>query len=180
MNILKNDKFMLIEEMGKLNKVGEIYEVGNITDTSVIMRDAKTKVAIGAIDIDDFGKYFKKPEDVKHYTRWCGMTNALGEVIAYYRTNGKKVQVRMHNMERYRAEASCCCKYDEFNLTFGIRLAYLRCENKALAETEKTIESSLNSVRYRRLDNQREIKKMLRSLEDNASENSSLVDKETE
>lgn len=166
MNILKNDKFMLIEAIERLNKVGEIYEVGNVTNTSIVMRDAKTKVAIGAVDIDDFSKYFKKPEEVKTWTKWCAMTNPLGEIIAFYRTNGKKVQVRNNHLKTVRGEASCC-KDDEFNLAFGIRLAYARCLDKELTAVEKDFESSLKDVRSRRIDNQRDIKKMIRSLDGN-------------
>lgn len=163
MNILKNDKFMLIEAIEKLNKVGEIYEVGNVTNTAVVMRDARTKVAVGAVDIDDFGKYFKKAEEVRTWTKWCAMNNPLGEIIAFYRTNGKKVQVRMSHLETIRGEASCL-KGDEFNLAFGIRLAYARCVDKELTKAESEFESAWKEMRSRRIDNQRDIKKMIRSL----------------
>ena len=39
MNIFRNDHVMLTKDFGNLN-VGMVYEVANITETSVILRDA--------------------------------------------------------------------------------------------------------------------------------------------
>lgn len=129
MFILRNDKVVLIKEFGELKIVGETFEIANITDTAVVLRDARNKIAVGAIDIAVFDQYFKKPEEVKGWTSWQRLVDQLGNTIAFYRTNQKKVQVR--TTEDIRAEATCN-KCDEFNLAFGIRLAMTRCELKML------------------------------------------------
>ena len=165
MNILKNDKFMLIKAIEKLNKVGEIYEVGNITDTAVVMRDARTKVAIGAVNIDDFEEYFKKPEEVKTWTKWEKLIDESGNVIAFYRTNFKKVQVRIFEGEH--SEATCNKRYgDEFNLYFGIQLAYRRCLEKSMKRLTEEYKTELNRFESMRIENKNMIKKMLRTLDD--------------
>lgn len=129
MFILRNDKVILVKEMGELKIVGETFEVANVTETAVVLRDAKSKIAVGAVDISVFDQYFKKPEAVKGWTPWQRLVDQLGNTIAFYRTNQKKVQVRTTN--DIRAEATCN-KCDEFNLAFGIRLAMTRCEIKML------------------------------------------------
>lgn len=129
MFILRNDKVVLVKEMGELKIVGETFEVANVTETAVVLRDAKSKIAVGAVDISVFDQYFKKPEVVKGWTPWQRLVDQIGNTIAFYRTNQKKVQVRTTN--DIRAEATCN-KCDEFNLAFGIRLAMTRCEIKML------------------------------------------------
>lgn len=129
MFILRNDKVVLIKEMGELKIVGETFEVANVTETAVVLRDTKNKIAVGAVDIAVFDQYFKKPEEVKGWTSWQRLVDQLGNTIAFYRTNQKKVQVR--TTDNIRAEATCN-KCDEFNLAFGIRLAMTRCEIKML------------------------------------------------
>ena len=88
MIIFRNNRVMLMKDFGNMS-VGNIYEVANITDTSVILRDAEKKIAVGAIDIDQFDQYFKKPEEVKKWTKWNGLRNASDDTIAFYRTNAR-------------------------------------------------------------------------------------------
>lgn len=165
MNIFKNDRFVLIKEMEYFNKVGMIYEVANITDTAVVLRNVKTKVAVGAVNIDDFDKYFVRPETVKSWTKWWGMVDTAGNMIGFYRTNLKKVQVR--NLDGIRAEASCNKRYgDEFDLTFGVHLAYARCEDKRLKKLETEYENALKNIQSDKIENRNYIKKMLRTLDE--------------
>ena len=49
MKIFRNDKVILIKEYDKLKMVGSEYEVANITDTSVVLRDAIRKIASGKL-----------------------------------------------------------------------------------------------------------------------------------
>ena len=60
--VFKNDKVTLIKDMGKLKKIGEVFEVANITDTSIVIRDVKTKIALAAIPINEFDEFFSKDE----------------------------------------------------------------------------------------------------------------------
>ena len=161
MIIFRNDKVMLMKDFGNMS-VGNIYEVANITDTSVILRDAEKKIAVGAIDIDQFDQYFKKPEEVKKWTKWNGLRNASDDTIAFYRTNGKKIQVR--NVEGVIAEASCN-KNDEFNFYFGLALACHRCRIKTMKKMIKTYEDAIKHINSDMLDTQHLVKKMINSLE---------------
>ena len=143
MTIFKNDKVVLIKEMGNLHTVGETYEVANITDTAVVLRDVNTKIAIAAVNIDDVAKYFDKPENVKTWTPWQRLIDQRGNTIAFYRTNRKKVQVR--TADGFRGEATCN-KCDEFNLYFGLSLALKRCELKFLKVVRNDYLDGMNHV----------------------------------
>jgi hypothetical protein len=167
---LRNDKVILIKEVENLKTIGETYEVANIVDNLVILRDATSKMAVGAIDISIFEEHFKKPEEVKGWTEWQRMLDNLGNTLGFYRTNFKKVQVR--TMNGIRSEATCNKKYDDgFNLFFGIQLAFTRCADKFLRLEEDKYETlieeykeELNKIRSNRIDNKNMRKKMLSSL----------------
>jgi hypothetical protein len=169
MNIMRNDKVVLVNGMDGFKKVGETFEVANVTDTKVILRDVTSKVAVGAIDIDTFEVYFKKAEEVTGWLQWENLVDRTGNVIAHYRTNGKKVQVR--TPDGYRAETTCN-KGDDFNLFFGIQLAYNRClmkslndEEASLVEAIEDLEGELNVIRSAKSETKHTIKMMINSLE---------------
>ena len=162
MNVFRNDKLVLMKVFGNMQTVGETYEVGNITDTSIVLRDAKSKIAIAAIDINDVDEYFEKPENMRGWTPWQRLVDQIGNTIAFYRTNRKKVQVR--TVDGYRGE-STCNKADEFNLYFGLCLAMNRCKIKMMKDIEKDYEKSLNSVIHDMYDTENDIKNMIKSLD---------------
>lgn len=126
--IFRNDKVVLIKEFDKMSTVGQEYEVANITDTAVVLRDVTTKIAVGAICIDDFDKYFAKSLKAKKWTAWTKLIVNDNSVV-FYRTNGVKVQVKLVSNVMGTA---CCNSGDIFNLYIGIRIAYLRMQNKIL------------------------------------------------
>ena len=161
MNILRGDRLILTKEYDKMKMVGATYDVANITETSVVMRDARTKIAVAALPINIIEEYFKKPEEVKGWLPWTQIAGENGGVVAFYRTNGRKVQVRTIN--NIRSEASC--HDDEFNVFFGVRLAYLRCQQKVLNNNEEFLYSELKKVTNIKSDNEKTMKKMMDSLE---------------
>ena len=109
--VLKFDRVVLTKELDdKFKQVGEVFEVS----------------------FEDFNGHFTHEKKLKGWTPWTQFVGFDGQNDASYRTNGKKVQVRFLT-SKIKAEA-CCCKDDEFNLSFGLRAAYLRCLNKALLE----------------------------------------------
>ena len=162
MTIFKNDKVVLMKEMGNLHTVGEAYEVANITDIAVVLRDVNTKIAIAAVNIDDVEKYFEKPENVKAWTPWQRLVDQRGNTIAFYRTNRKKVQVR--TADGFRGEATCN-KCDEFNLYFGLSLAMKRCELKFLNVVRNDYLDGLNHVTNDIETTQNDIRNMVKSLD---------------
>lgn len=162
MFILRNDKVILTKAMGNLQIVGETFEVANVTETAVVLRDARSKIAVGAVNIADFEQYFKKPEEVNGWTPWQRLIDNTGNTIAFYRTNQKKVQVR--TADDVRAEATCN-KCDEFNLAFGIRLAMTRCEIKMLKHIYSEYEDVMKRISGDIKMNEDIIRKMVKSLE---------------
>lgn len=67
------------------------------------------------------------------WTEWVVIDND-SMPDAMYKTNFKKVRVKLTD-ENIVAE-SCCCKDDTFDLSFGIRMAYLRCLLKQSKNTK--------------------------------------------
>lgn len=104
------------------------FSRGRFRDTAVVLRDATTKIAVGAICIDDFDKYFAKSLKAKKWTAWTKLIVNDNSVV-FYRTNGVKVQVKTVSNVMGTA---CCNSGDIFNLYIGIRIAYLRMQNKIL------------------------------------------------
>lgn len=128
MNILRNDDVTLINAFENLKKIGETYEVANITDTKIVIRDRNSKVALAAVDIENFEKYFKKNNMVNSWTDWIGITDGMNNLAFYYRTNQKRVEVKTVDAE-FKGKSSCN-KTDKFSLDKGIKLAMARCQKK--------------------------------------------------
>lgn len=104
-----------------------------------------------------------KDEKFNGWTKWQPITGFDGQTDAFYRTNGKKVQVKFLT-NNVRAEA-CCNRVDEFNLFFGIQLAYLRCFDKALVNKENALNKELDKINLEIIENRKIMKRMINSLE---------------
>lgn len=134
--IIKNDKVVLVKAFEKLQEVGKEYEVANFTDDLLVLREIKTKVAICAIKYEDFDNYFVKKVDYTSngaFTEWTAISNETGATIGWYRTNGKKTQVKIPTVDKnkfIRAESSCnYC--DEYDFTTGVQIAYMKALKKS-------------------------------------------------
>ena len=160
MLILRGETVVLTKEFERL-KVGETYEVANITDDSIVLREKRSKVAVGVIPIKDFEEHFVKPEEMKSWTPWIPFADSDGNT-AFYRTNMRKVEVRWNGYK----SAAYCSKYDDFNLFFGLTLAYRRCEIKWLLDQKTKGEELLRFVEGELADNTNLIKRMIASLEE--------------
>ena len=163
--VMKFDRVILMKEMGdRFSTVGQVYEVASILNgESFLLRDAKTKIAAGVISIKDFDKHFVIENECTGWTPWQKFVGFDSQNDCLYRTNFKKVQVRFLT-DKVRAEA-CCSKNDEFNLSFGIRLCYLRALNKARAKQKKELEEKLSMVNREIAENEKTMKFMLNSLD---------------
>lgn len=163
-SILKYDRIILVKEMNeRIKKVGEIYEVANVLDDAFVLRDSNTRTAVGVVSFEDFNKYFVKEEDFKGWTPWTAFIGFDAQNDCFYRTNGKKVQVKMLR-NRVRSEASCNKKEDDFNLNFGLHIAYFRCMNKVLEEKKVELEKKLWSVNNEIAENKNMMERMIDSL----------------
>ena len=161
---IKFDRVILVKELNeKFCKIGEAYEVTNVLDNNAfLLRDAKTKEVIGIVSLEDFERCFVHDENFKGWTKWQQFNGYYNQNDCVYRTNKKKVQVRFL-IDNVRSEASCC-KDDDFNLTFGIKLAYLRCLNKVLEKKANEYKEKLATMDVEITDNYKTIQKMINSL----------------
>lgn len=136
--VLRGDKVVLIKPFDKMQNVGNMYEVADFTSTNIILRDCVTKVAACAVSVVDFSNYFDKVENaIGKWTKWQTIIDGLGDVTCFYRTNFKKIEVRIFTSDKFYVTAKAtCCKGDNFNMGFGLHLAYLRVVKKR-CEIEK-------------------------------------------
>lgn len=160
---LKFDRVILTKELNdKFKQVGEVFEVANILENSFLLRSDKTKVAIGVVSFEDFEKHFVAEEGFKGWTKWQSLVGFDGQTDAMYRTNRKKTQVKFLT-DKVRGE-SCCHRDDDFNLSFGIQLAYLNCLNKARTKQKEDLEEAIKSIEHEIAENSTIIKKMVNSV----------------
>ena len=163
--VLKFNRYVLVKELNeKFKKVGEHFEIANVLDDSFLLRDAKSKLALGVVSFKDFERCFVPVENHKGWTDWTPMVGFDGQSDAYYRTNGKKTQVKFLT-NKVRAE-SCRHRDDEFNLYAGINIAYLRALNKALEKQKTEYEEKLKMIHHDIAENENILKKMINSLGD--------------
>lgn len=161
---LKYDRVILVKELNeKFKQVSKLFEVANILDGSFLLRDAETKVTVGVVNFGDFEKYFVHENDFKGWTSWCPLVGFNGQTDAFYRSNGRRVQVEFLT-DKVRAE-SCCHRDDTFNLSFGIRMAYLRAYNKAMEKQKAKYEEKLKMINHEIGENKTIMKSMIDSLE---------------
>lgn len=143
-------------------KVNEIYEVGNITNTKVIICNVDTKFAIAAIDIDSFNTYFSK---YNGWTEWKPLYK--NDVLeGYFRTNYKRVQV-VNSEHKFKSQSSCN-KMDVFSIDKGIKLAAVRCRRKELSSKIKLLDKQIkeyNDQFFSLSKESQSLRKIIRSFE---------------
>lgn len=161
---LRFDRCVLVKELNeKFKQIGETFEVANVSEDSFLLRSAKTKVAVGAVSLEDFDKHFVYEENFKGWTDWQSIVGFDEQTNAVYKTNLKKVRVKFPT-SRVCAEA-CCCRDDDFNLSFGIHLAYLRCLNKAREKQRAELSEKMKIVEHEIAENKHIIKQMVNSID---------------
>ena len=160
---LKFDRVVLTKELNeRFSKIGEVFEIANVSDNSFLLRDAKTKIAVGVITFEDFERCFVHEENFKGWTKWTPFTGFDGHSDCFYKTNRKKIKIKFVT-DNVRTE-TCCHRDDEFDLGFGLNMAYLRCRDKALEEKRAVLEKELKKIDIEIADNERIIRKMIASL----------------
>lgn len=163
--ILKYDRVILTKELNeRFSKVGDTFEVANILEDSFLLRDAKTKTAIGVVSFEDFERCFVMEENFHGWTRWQKFIGYDNQCDFEYRTNKRKVQVRFLT-DNVRAEA-CLHRNNEFDLVFGLRIAYLRARNKAAMKRKQMYIDALKELNNEIFDNEKTIQHMINSLEE--------------
>lgn len=161
---LRFDRVVLTKELNeKFKQVGEVFEIAEFLESSFLLRSAKTKVALGIVSYEDFENHFVHEENFKGWTPWISLVGFDGQSDAFYRTNRKKTQVKFLT-SKVRGE-SCCHKDDDFNLSFGVHLAYLNTLNKAREKQKIELEEKLKMINREIAENESIIKKMVNSLD---------------
>jgi hypothetical protein len=133
------DKFMLCKEMGSL-MVNQTYEIGGFSKNSdndemnYIMRSEETKTAVVSITGEELNTYFQPIKQKMKWSDWHTMNTSYCGII-YFRTNGKKVQVK----DTFNKAEACCNKADIFNLHTGLNIALLRLKLKRLRQGDINI-----------------------------------------
>lgn len=107
------------------------------------------------------------------WTEWHQLINPVGDMIAEYRDNGRNVEVRITNdMLGYGngkviRSTAICHNDDEFDLGIGIHIAYLKCEQKYLANEIENLECEIgrlnekkNALKSRMVNNKSVMKRM--------------------
>lgn len=162
-SVLKFDRVVLIKELNeKVCKIGEVFEIANVLEDSFLLRDAKTKVAIGIVNFTDFENHFVHESNFSGWTNWQQFNGLDGQNDCFYKTNRKDVEVKFVT-DKVRAK-SFLHKEDEFNLSFGLNMAYLRARNKALAKKKIEHEKEIKNIDIELIDNERIIKDMVSRL----------------
>ena len=171
MNIIKDDKVVMIEGLEYINFIGETFEVANIGDTYVVLRDPETKVAVCSVDINDFDKHFEKQEYIEGWTQWKELVDSDYNVYAWYRSRPKKgkveVKMRYGQTDTFIRKSASCSQGDVFNLEFGIRLAMLRCQKESYKRNKIIMEDSAKYYEALLVENKNETNAMIASLFDN-------------
>lgn len=162
--VLKFEKCILVKELNeRFRQVGEVFEVASVLDNSFVLRNAKTKVAVGVVSFEDFERCFTKEAKLNGWSPWTGLAGLDGRTDAYYRTNGRRVEVRFVT-DKVRA-TSCCHSLDDFNMFFGIQIAYFRAENKVLTKKVKEYKEKLLKASNDIESNNQAIRHMIESLD---------------
>lgn len=168
MNIVIGDKVVMYNEFERLNLIGEEFEVSAITNHLVILCDNKGK-GVCSVDVDNFDKYFKKPEYVDGWTKWSCLFTPDGDIFAFYRSRPSKGKVEvkladgevMLNKSHGPRCSATCSRGDVFNLEFGIRLALQRCYKKHYEKNLKIMNDSAEYYKSLMTDNKNKVNEMI-------------------
>ena len=103
--------------------VGHTFEVTSSSDDLIIT--FRCEYGIGMMEYDEFKKYFTEKEI---WSDW----ECHDPTGAWYRVKGRKVQVMCTEFGFISRATAKCSPCDDFDLDFGIKLAYHRASLKNL------------------------------------------------
>lgn len=114
--LIKGNKVKMIKALGDFNKVGDIFEVTNISDEGSIT--IKASYGIGIMSYKEFEQNFEIYKEIE-WTDWIKINGKMG----YYKTNNVDTVIvkRLGVVKEARLHPD-----DVFDLNVGIEIAYLR------------------------------------------------------
>lgn len=115
--LIKGNKVKMIKALGDFNKVGDIFEVTNISDEGSIT--IKAPYGIGIMSYKEFEQNFEIYKEIK----WTDWIKIDGKLSCYYKTNNVDTVIvkRLGVVKEARLHPD-----DVFDLNVGIEIAYLR------------------------------------------------------
>lgn len=141
--ITKGMKLIVTKPVGNILKVGEVCEILDIVEGSLIsFKFGKDGYLKGMMTFDECEKHFAEYEEVKskpkktwskwEYRRWdyFNIHGYRQYVDIKFRSNGECVQMRCRNLK----SSARCHQLDTFDLVTGVNIAWKRMQIKILQE----------------------------------------------
>ncbi|HBF5723191.1 TPA: hypothetical protein P5O16_001349 [Clostridioides difficile] len=128
--LIEGTKIRLMKEIQgfEMLKIGDIFVITSVGNNGAI--HFKTNYGMGFMNYSELKKYFEVVIDIKKkehiWSEWKTATVLGTNKTCKYRTNGKKVEVRIGD---FKASATCHDS-DEFEFNKGIKLCLARIEVK--------------------------------------------------
>ncbi|EII6832878.1 TPA: hypothetical protein KPG21_000479 [Clostridioides difficile] len=143
--LIEETKIRLMKEIQgfEMLKIGDIFVITSMGSNGDI--HFKTDYGMGFMNYSELKKYFevaietKKKEHI--WSEWKTTTVLETNKTCKYRTNGKKVEVRMGD---FKASATCHGS-DEFDCNKGIKLCLARIEVKKAKKQVNLILDEINN-----------------------------------
>ncbi|HBE8485770.1 hypothetical protein RHI49_19795 [Clostridioides difficile] len=143
--LIERTKIRLMKEIQgfEMLKIGDIFVITSVGNNGAI--HFKTNYGMGFMNYSELKKYFevaietKKKEHI--WSEWRTATVFGTNKTCTYRTNGKKVEVRMGD---FKASATCHDS-DEFELNKGVELCLARIEVKKANKQVNLVLDKINN-----------------------------------
>lgn len=149
--LIKGDKIRMIKGMPGFDKVGDEFNILDITEDGVITM--VSSYGRGIMSYDEFIEYFEKVEKFKNkWTKWESC-NKYHDIM--YCTNLE--EIKMHCSKSNVTAKVSCHKDDVFDLDLGLKI----CFNKL--QVMKSYKDIKNAEKQMKI-NQRAYRKQLREL----------------
>ncbi|WP_087554759.1 hypothetical protein [Clostridioides difficile] len=143
--LIEGTKIRLMKEIQgfEMLKIGDIFVITFVGNNGAI--HFKTDYGMGFMNYSEFEKYFEVVTNIKKkehiWSEWRTATVLGTNKTCMYRTNGKKVEVRMG---KFKASATCHDS-DEFEFNKGIKLCLARIEVKKAKKQVNLVLDEINN-----------------------------------
>ncbi|HBF7899040.1 hypothetical protein KLL36_11895 [Clostridioides difficile] len=143
--LIKGTKIKLMKEIQgfEMLKIGDIFVITSVENNGAIC--FKTDYGMGFMSYSEFEKHFEVAIETKKkeyiWSEWRTATVFRTNKTCKYRTNGKKVEVRMGD---FKASATCHDS-DEFDFNKGIKLCLARIEVKKAKKQVNLVLDEINN-----------------------------------
>lgn len=140
--ITKNDKIKQVKEIDGFNRIGEIFEVTNVSEDGII--SFKCDFGYGVMSYNEFEKSFEKVEELI-WGNWIKFDDYDESDYKYkYKTNNKVITMKcLDSGYEDLMSKSTCSEGDIFDLNKGIKLCIAKIRVK---QAERYLEKLLQEM----------------------------------